>query len=154
MIFDRVLYRDDLYVRRVYLLEEGVERGRLSGTRGSGRKQHPVRAFYLRFKPRREFWVDAEILERYIHASRIEDAHDERFAVVSRYQGNADLYLVFPKHDTEAPVLRTVFHVQFQAREYFDARGYEMVEFLVKSKDVGQEAVEPEPEPDASFFGL
>ena len=143
-VFNRILHGDDLAVGLVQFVQRRVQGGRLAAAGGPGDEHHPRVTMDRAAEALEQFRRHAEIGEL-MHAScAVEQAHDDRFAVLRRHGGNAYVYRMIPDLDVEAAVLGQATLGDIEPRHQLEAlghgRGYLGVGLGLRL----QEAVDPE----------
>jgi hypothetical protein len=106
LVFDRILDRDDLHVRRVDLRQRGVQRGGLARTGRAGDQQDAVRTFQHVDETLLEVVGETERGEIEHHRFAIEDTHHHRLAEAGRHGRYAQVEFLALHAQLDAAVLR------------------------------------------------
>ncbi len=122
LIFDGVLDREDLAVRRVERAERGVERGRLAAAGRARRKQDAVGLLQQGEDMRQRDVVEAQRREVHRQRPAIEDAQHRAFAVNRRHQRDAEVDVLAAHRQADAPVLGDAAFGDVQPGHDLDAR--------------------------------
>src|SRR3989344_1281726 len=83
VVFDRILDGHDLYLRRMYLLKEGVDSSCLPRTCGTGREEHAGRTTYLALELLQKLRMYAHIGEGVLYRRGIKEAEHNRLTIIA-----------------------------------------------------------------------
>ena len=106
LVFHGVLHRDDLAVRLVDRVQEGVQTGRLAGTGRACDEEDAVRHGDDAVDLLLVVGVEAELRDVELDAGLVEDTHDDGFAVGGGDGGHTEIEPDAGNFDLDASVLR------------------------------------------------
>ena len=98
--------------------------------------------------------MDAELFVRNFRRLRIENAHDDRFAIIAGNERDTHLNLTVLASDAEAAVLCAIRDIQFYSREELDARVDLVVGLRVEIVNVSEETVDAQAQACLLLFWL
>src|SRR3989344_3696578 len=153
-VLDRVLQREHVLAVAVHLVEQGVQRGRLSGAGGAGNQHQAVGLFNRRADESEVALGEAHAVDLPVFGLVAQNTHHHLFAVIGGEGRYAEVHLAAADARAKAAVLRLALFVQTHVGEHLDARDHRGVH-LGRERDVGQKyAVDAEAHPRLVGHGL
>ena len=122
LVFDRLFDRGNVELGAADHLQQGVERSRLTATRGAGNQEHPVRLVDFLFAQANLRGGHAQGIETVDNLALVEKTQYEFLSVVGREGRYADVHVLAAVVEMDAAVLRAPLFCDIHARHDLEAR--------------------------------